>query len=1160
MTAAQTNQASAAPHYKHPIRGLLFSQFVGAFNDNAWKLIVFTLATRSLFDSSSFEYDSQMKATLALMVFLIPFLLFSLPAGSLADRNSKRHVIIWTKALEASLMALATASLFFFPSHLILPYFFLGMMGLQSALFGPAKYGILPQVLPYEKLSKGNGFIEMSSMIAIIAGTGLGPMLLALDKGGQQPWLTWTGPLALTIFSLFGLAASFTIPKVKAVRETPIGMVTTIKKAYHSITSDRILLLAILGNVLFWMITSLLGQNVLVYAKTLVKHLEKGELLQGIPPASYGLGIAFGALLGGKLSGERIEYGLIPLGSIGFSIMSLILGLIQPQMAGTVATLILMGIATGFLIVPLKSIVQWRSPKDQRGAVIALGNVFDILGMMVGSLFAAAMAWIGIDLGMTLVISSLIVVVATLWSVKLLPEALTRLVFILLTTTFYKIRINGKENVPKKGPALLVANHLSATDAFFVMAAIDRPVRFVMSETHYNKWWLKPFALAMNAIPVADSGKTTAIKNAMRAAGKPLEKRQLVCVFPEGQVSRTGNMQPFKEGVEEIIKDRNCPIIPVNLDRVWGTIFSPMGGKYIPKRPQSIPHPLTVSFGTPLPADTPFSTIRTEIRKMGCQSWFNRKDDELPIHYHFIRSVWRAPWKPCLSDIENKKISRFKVLTSSIVLARALKETWIDQETVGIMLPPTPAGVMTNIAAALSGKTVVNLNYTASATDLAYCLKEANVRSVITSRKFLQKVNVPLPDDIHVVLLEDVKPHITSSMKITSALMGIIGPVWLIEKVCDIYKKQTVEDLLTIIFTSGSTGRPKGVMLTHFNVSSNVEAVSQVIPATNRKDKLLHTLPLFHSFGYMTMWLGLNHGLPLVLHPNPLDAANIGNLVKDQKVTMMWTTPSFLKTYLPQVSADMFGALRFVLTGAEKLPKKLATLFKNKYGIRPIEGYGTTECSPVIAASTLDIRLPGVYQAGSVKGSVGQPLPGIRVKVVDVTTHEKLPPNEPGLLLVKGPNVMKGYLHHEDLTKEVMVDGWYITGDIAVIDERDFVTITDRLSRFSKIGGEMVPHGRIEEALHAIEDADEQIFVVTSVPSELKGENLAVLHTLEEGKIHSILQKLMSKDLPKIYIPRFDHFVKVENLPLLGSGKLNLREVRKIALDELRNVQKSLKN
>lgn len=1160
MSINQSMSSSTLTKTRHPLLGLLISQFMGAFNDNAWKLMIFTLATRHLLnegiDSTTMEYESQMNATIALMVFLIPMLLFSLPAGAFADKNSKRNVIIWMKILEVFLMLGATLSLLIAPNYLFIPYIFLGLMGMQSAIFSPGKYGILPQILPYEKLSKGNGLIEMFTMIAIIAGTGLGPIMLAADSSGEKPWLTWTGPLALLLLSLVGVAASYAIPKVDAANTENTSTMQTIKDAYRSIRIDRILLLAILGNILVWLITSLLGQNVLVYAKTIVKYLEKGELYQGIPPASYGLGIALGAFLGGRISGDQIEYGLIPFGSIGFAAMSMLLGIFQPGIPGTVAILIFMGMSAGMLIVPLKSIVQWRSPANMRGAVIALGNTFDIIGMIIGSLIAASMAYAGLTLRMTLILSSLIVVAATIWSIRLLPEALTRLLFIFLTTFFYKIRIVGDQNIPKEGAALLVSNHLSATDAFFLMASIDRPIRFVMSETHYHKWWFKPFALAMDAIPVPYSGTPQAFKTALRQAGKQLKRGHIVCIFPEGQVSRTGLMQPFQEGVEEIIRNQNCPIIPVNLDRVWGTIFSPRGGRYIPRRPQNIPHPLTVTFGQPLPPETPFSTIRYKIRKLGCEAWMERKYDEEPIHLHFIASVWRAPWKLCLADIDNKKISRLKVLSESIALARTLKEEWEGQERIGIMLPPSIEGVLANIATTLTGRISINLNYTMSRQQLDECIEQAQIHIILTTQEFIQKHKNTFPKNIQLIYIENLIQQFTPSLINSSALLGIFAPQSLLNKVCGSIKKPTVDDLLTIIFTSGSTGHPKGVMLTHFNVSSNVEGSAQTIPAAKHNDKLLHTLPLFHAFGYMTMWMGLNHSLPLVLHPDPLDAASIGTLIKQQKVTMLWTTPTFLNIYLKKIAANMFGSLRFVITGSEKLLGSLSDAFHDHFGIRPVEGYGATECSPVISASTLDVRLPGVYQPGSVKGSVGQPLPGVRIKVVDPDTFEELPLNQEGLLLVKGPNVMLGYLNDKEKTAQVMHKGWYITGDIASIDENDYITITDRISRFSKIGGEMVPHSRIEEALHSIEKSDEQQFIVTSIPSEQKGENLVVLHTIDEGKIHSILQKLSALDLPKFYLPRFDHFIKIETLPKLGSGKTDLQKAKQIALVKLNTNKK----
>jgi len=317
-------------------------------------------------------------------------------------------------------------------------------------------------------------------------------------------------------------------------------------------------------------------------------------------------------------------------------------------------------------------------------------------------------------------------------------------------------------------------------------------------------------------------------------------------------------------------------------------------------------------------------------------------------------------------------------------------------------------------------------------------------------------------------------------------------------------------------------------------------------------DRLLGILPFFHSFGYMaTLWLAVNHGMGVVYHPSPLDAVPIGTLTKRYRVTFLVATPTFLQLYLRRCTPEQFGSLRAVLTGAEKLPERLALAFEDKFGIRPLEGYGVTEAAPVIAVNVPGFRAPGFNQSGARRGHVGHPLPGVVVRVVDPDTWEPRPIGTAGMLLVKGPNVMRGYLGRDDLTANATRDGWYITGDIGIIDEDGFIQITDRLSRFSKIGGEMVPHGRVEQALQEAAGADLQVFAVTGVPDERKGERLAVLHTVDEASLPAIVEKIATGGLPNLFVPRRDQFIKVDKLPVLGTGKLDLREVKRVAIERL---------
>ena len=415
----------------------------------------------------------------------------------------------------------------------------------------------------------------------------------------------------------------------------------------------------------------------------------------------------------------------------------------------------------------------------------------------------------------------------------------------------------------------------------------------------------------------------------------------------------------------------------------------------------------------------------------------------------------------------------------------------------------------------------------------------------------LRAGDLEMPEGVKIVWIEEVRKTIGTAERLKAFGMALFAPIGMLEKGVGAINRPQLDDLATIIFSSGSTGEPKGVMLSHFNVDANIEQVVQVFHL-GPGDRVMGILPFFHSFGYLaTLWLAVTHGVGVVYHPTPLDPGAIGDLMEKKRVTILIATPTFLQLYWRRCLPEQFGSVRVVLTGAEKLSERLAAAFEEKFGIRPFEGYGVTECSPVIAVNCPDFRAAGFHQPASRRGTVGQPLPGVSVRIVDPDSFEPLLVGTAGMLLVKGPNVMPGYLNRPDLTDGVMHDGWYVTGDVAVLDEDGFLTITDRLSRFAKIGGEMVPHGKVEEALQQAAESDEQVFAVTSIPDEKKGEQLAVLHTLDEAVIPGLLEKVAASGLPNLFIPRKDAFVKVEQLPVLGTGKLDLRALKRVALERL---------
>ena len=1131
---------------QHPLRGLLIAQFFGAFNDNAWKLMVALLAIRQVTAAvgptgPAFEAASQTQATIAFVVFNLPLMLFSLVAGVLSDRLSKRTVIIAMKVGEVALMGAGTVALWENPAGGWPALIVLGGMGVHSAFFSPAKYGILPELLSYEQLSLGNGLLKMWTFFAIIGGTTAGGLFLGLSHA--SPWLAG---LTLTLLSVVGFIAAWTVPHVPAARSEG-GVTTTISVAWTALRADRLLRLAIGVNIMFWTIASLFGQDMLIYAKS---RLALSDELSGLPLAILGIGIGIGAALAGRLSASKIEIGLILPGCLCLAGGLLALGLIPPNLTGTLTLMAMLGIASGFINVPINALIQWRAPADRRGAVIALGNTFMFGGVLAGSLGAGFLSQVGLSATDILLACAGVALIGTVIVLWLLPDSLLRFTVALLPRLVYRLTVIGSESVPREGAALLVPNHVSFVDGLLLMASLDRPIRFVVDARYAEYPLLRPLMKAMRVIPIASGEGPRVILRALREAGTALDDGEIVCIFPEGQITRTGTLLPFRRGFERIVKGRQIPVIPVHLDRVWGSIFSFERGRFLTKWPERIPYPVTVSFGTPLPSTTPAHELRDAIRTLGEAAWRLRKSYRRPLHREFIHAMRRHPFRFAMADQTRPRVSSLQALIGSIALARALRPHWEDQRHVGILLPPTVAGALVNVAAPLCGKTSVNLNYTVGKSGLEASVRLAGLRSIVTSRTFVEKAKLDLPDGPSIIWLEDVAQNIGRRQKLVAGLFALCAPARMIELACGQKTPLTMDDLATIIFSSGSTGEPKGVMLSHFSVDANAQGASQVLHLYH-DERVLGVLPFFHSFGYLVFWFVMYNNVGMVFHPSPLDVAAIGELVRRYRITFLVTTPTFLQLYQRRCTPEQFSSLRVVLTGAEKLPARLAQTFEDQFGIGPIEGYGVTECAPVVAVNCPDFRAAGYYQPASRRGTVGQPLPGVSVQIVDPDSFAPLPPGTPGMLLVKGPNVMNGYLGREDLTAQALRDGWYITGDIATLDDDGFLTITDRLSRFSKIGGEMVPHGQVEEALHQALGVDTQVFAVTGIPDERKGEQLAVLHTLDESQIPGIVAKLTTNGLPNLFIPPRTNFIKVDALPVLGTGKMDLRSLKRIAMERL---------
>ncbi|HTS31902.1 MAG TPA: acyl-[ACP]--phospholipid O-acyltransferase [Bryobacteraceae bacterium] len=1107
----------------------LWTQFFGAFNDNLYQMLVLQAAV-----------EAGRSAGAVQIVYLLPFLLFSGYSGYLADVISKRTVLIGVKAFE--ILAMGVGALAIITGHMQMMLVVLFMMGLHSTVFSPAKYGIVPEILPDRDLSRGNAILEMTTLVGIVLGGAAGVFVFALWKG--QAVRMALIPMAI---ALVGFLTSLRITRVApsgATQKFRVNPYSEVVEGTRHLLHDRPLWLAVLGVAFFWSLGALLKPNLLLFGNEV---LHAGELRSGLLLPFLSIGIGVGNMLAGRLSGDKVELGLVPLGSIIMGLSAIGIFAFRTSYALSVAALVLVGIASGLFIVPLYAYMQQRSDDQEKGRVVATNNFYQTIGM----LGASALIWalhdqMGIGADTLMLGAGIAVLLVTVYILTVVPDYFIRFSLWLLTHTIFRIRIVGSESVPFRGPALLVSNHMSYIDGFMIGACVQRFIRFMVWKPIYDLKPLNWFFRNTNAIPVLPGSRRDVVES-LQAARKALAEGHVVCIFAEGAITHTGNLLPFRRGLEKIVEKSDVPIIPVEIDRLWGSIFSFERGKFFWKWPKHLPYHVTVSFGKPVPSTTPAHEVRQAIQELASNAAALRKTAGDRLDLRVIHNA-RRNWKRfAMADSSGRELTYGRMLTGSVLISNWIRRHAAEGEMLGVLLPPSAAGAMVNVAATMAGCPPVNLNFTAGKEAIGSAMEQCRIRTVITSKIFLAKAKIEAVGNT--VFIEEILARSGKAAQLRALLAARLLPAKWLSWSGRANPNAPEDSLATVIFSSGSTGVPKGVMLSHYNVIANIEAIAQVFWISDR-DRIVGVLPFFHSFGFtVTIWFPLISGCGVVYHPNPTDAKAVGELVEKYKGTLLLSTPTFCSTYTRKCTPEQFASLRFVLVGAEKLRESVATAFHEKFGHDLLEGYGCTEMAPVVAVNAPNYEAGKSSQVGTKPGTVGHPLPGVAARIVDPVSFQPKAPNQEGLLLVKGSNRMLEYLNQPERTAEVFHDGWYITGDIALIDDEGFIRITDRLSRFSKIAGEMVPHIRIEEAMGKV--LGDSPCAVTAVPDEERGERLVGLYTQNGLSPSELWQRLSETDLPRLWIPKRENLYAVESLPLLGTGKVDLRGLKALAQQRL---------
>ena len=1134
--------------------------FLNAFVDLGHKIVI---------QNTVFKlYDGPAQIMLTALVnslILLPFILLLNPAGFLSDKFRKTEVMRLSAWAAVACTVLIT--LFYYLGWFWAAFAMTFLLAAQSAIYSPAKYGYIKEMFGKERLGEGNGVVSALSIVAILAGIFVYSVLFetgyrnASGLESEAEVLRAIAPIGflLIINSLVEVVMMYRLPE-----QLPTGVTTefswsryltgrTFKDDIRPLMHSRTIRLSVIGLATFWAV----GQVMLAAFPAFYKETLGNDntiLVQGILACS-GIGIALGSMFAGKFSRNYIETGLLPLGALGIAIG---LWLLPGSTSGWAfaAIFLFVGFCGGVFIVPLNALIQYYAGEHELGKTLAANNWVQNVVMLSFLALTAIFAYFGWSSKTLLMLIAVVAVIGCVYVITQLPQSLMRFLLGYLLSRRYKVAVQGMKNIPTKGGVLLFGNHVSWIDWAILQLACPRPLRFVMLRAIYQRWYLKWFFDLFRCIPI-ESGPRS--RKALTEVAEALNNGDVVCLFPEGTISRTGHLAEFRRGYERACEQVNdsVVIVPFYLRGLWGSQFSRSSAR-VKANSSLLNRDLIVAFGAPLPKTTTADVLKRRVFDLSIASWEEHIKTLPTISRAWIASAKRTGSNLALADFTmDRELSGNQALAGSLMLARRVNVKK-DEHNIGVLLPTSAGGALMNMAVLLAGKTIVNLNYTASREALTQAIEQAEIRTIYTSSRFLRKLDargIHLQElflDLDVVDLEQVNGGIPLWEKLLT-LLAVKGlPTALLQAICT--HRQHPYDTAAILFSSGSEGTPKGVMLSHENIVANVKQVAEVLNMEER-DAIIANLPLFHAFGLtITQFLPLLEGCPMICHADPTDALGCAKAIARYRATIMCGTSTFLRLYCRnnKVQPLMLESLRVVVAGAEKLSEDVRTAFQLKFNKPLFEGYGATETTPVASVNLPDKMETQTFQVqrGNKAGSVGMPLPGTSCMIVDPETFAELPTGEAGMILIGGAQVMQGYLKNAEKTASVIRElygtRWYITGDKGYIDEDGYLFIVDRYSRFAKIAGEMVSLGAVENIIRTlVADADKEVIIV-SLPDAKKGEKLIALHNLDLQP-DTLKSQMLNAGLNPLALP--SEWLRLDTLPKLGSGKTDFGKAKQIAAE-----------